>query len=154
MAEWPQNWSGHFGEGTNLLPLPGCKHRTVQPEAWSVYRLRYPSSQLQMATVKISTYISPAVTVNNGKKPLYIYGRTFSDPLSNTSCTGIVISQFCSSYLNCDLSYGGWLNLERNSRLQYHYSQDTEPLLTPAFVSFDFSRVTTKQPVFCITSTV
>jgi hypothetical protein len=32
-AEWPQSRSGHFGEGTNLLLLPGYEHCTVQPEA-------------------------------------------------------------------------------------------------------------------------
>jgi len=60
-AEWPQSRYGHFAEGTNLVPLPGYEHGTVQPEAQSLYRQRYLSSQLQMVTVKISTYNSPAV---------------------------------------------------------------------------------------------
>ena len=98
-------------EKREMLPLPGFEHRTVQPEAQSLYRLRYPSSQLQMVPVNISTYISPAVVVNTGKKPLYILRRITSDPLSSTSCVCITISQFCSSYLNYGLFYGGWLRL-------------------------------------------
>ena len=45
----PQGQSGHFGEEKNLLLLPGFKAQVVQPVAWSLYGLHYPSFQCAQA---------------------------------------------------------------------------------------------------------
>jgi hypothetical protein len=42
-------------EGKNLLPLLGCKPQIVQPEAYSLHRLRYPVPPQKLSIVQHKT---------------------------------------------------------------------------------------------------